>query len=525
MKFCTRCGTKLEENKRFCTKCGAAVSNGPINSTNELEEVQKIKETQDLKMELNDLEKINIRNNLKNSDLKKEIKLNKSQKRTSIIVAIILVLGFTCYKIGENATSKEKVITKFTEAITARDANKMAKYVVSSDSRLKINSESLGAFFDYMDKNPSYANEIISSIEKQSSKVNVASKLNNEKNNFLDGLLIENSDNSIFTLKKLGKKWGLYDNYVLEVKPIYMNLSINLKDVKILNGEELVATSDSDNFTKQVGPFIPGIYKLKATYKGRYTNLEKTEEVELIGTSTTNEFNVPIDLKAHYVRINAEPGYEDAKLFVNGHDENILIREASNLGPVDSSTKLYAVKNVNGKEVKAQEVVVGDESSIYLEFPKEISQNENSDKGSYKPPVFNTITASSKLVESNYNYDPINVADGNKETVWVEGASGDGLGEWVKLESDTEQGIVGFSVINGYSKSDNLYYANNRVAKLLVEFSDGTSTIFNLTDRNFNEQGVTFTNIKKTKYVKFTIMEVYNGSKYSDTCISEIRVF
>ena len=333
----------------------------------------------------------------------------------------------------------------------------------------------------------------------------------------------DNNADNIFTLEKKGSKWLIFDNYVFDIKPAYITLNTNIKGAQIFKDDKLVADSNSSNFTKEIGPYVPGDYKLKAVYKGKYCNLEKSTEVDLVKSARTgqNKSTVNLDLDGHYINVSVPNECEDAKIFINGIDTKILAKNANEIGPLTDDTRIYAVKNVSGKELKTQEQIVGNASDVYLEFPGGI----NEESSSYTKPVFNTITASSELAESNITHHPQNVVDGDKSTAWVEGSSGDGVGEWIKLESNTEQTVSGFSIINGYTKSNYLYYANNRVAKVLVEYSDGTNFTFNLEDKNLDEQGTTFENIKKTKYIKFTILGVYKGSKYNDTCLSEIRVF
>ena len=155
-------------------------------------------------------------------------------------------------------------------------------------------------------------------------------------------------------------------------------------------------------------------------------------------------------------------------------------------------------------------------------------------------------------------------------TAWVEGVDGDGIGEWVIVpvgtfyDEDVASKLVNHEisenlkitlcVLNGYQQNVDLYKKNNRVkdAKISVyaaAYSCGqddayllwnpdciyeeTITLnddiirnpgcFNTTDHVFF---VTlpekYRNESCELYLKFEIKSVYKGTKYSDTCISDM---
>jgi hypothetical protein len=133
--------------------------------------------------------------------------------------------------------------------------------------------------------------------------------------------------------------------------------------------------------------------------------------------------------------------------------------------------------------------------------------------------------ASSVLTENTGSHPAGNAIDKNLSTAWVEGAQGDGVGEWIKLSGTSKQSLSGLRIINGYSKSNDLYNKNNRVKKIRIELSDGSVFEKNLSDGIMNSQTINLDRQIKTDFVKITILEVYRGSQYSDTCISEIELF
>ena len=66
---------------------------------------------------------------------------------------------------------------------------------------------------------------------------------------------------------------------------------------------------------------------------------------------------------------------------------------------------------------------------------------------------------------------------------------------------------------------------NNRVKKVIIQFSDKSQQVYELEDNNMEYQTIDIGGIN-TNSVKVIIQEVYtNGRVYKDTCISEISVY
>ncbi|WP_404591623.1 discoidin domain-containing protein [Paenibacillus sp. RC73] len=131
------------------------------------------------------------------------------------------------------------------------------------------------------------------------------------------------------------------------------------------------------------------------------------------------------------------------------------------------------------------------------------------------------IKASSTLPSKGVQtYDAKNLVDGDTSTAWCEGVKGDGEGETILLNLGSSQKVKGIELINGYAKSEKSYRENNRVQKLKLEFSDGSSLEMN----DFNTRKK-FKEPINTSFIKLTILSVERGTKYQDTCISDVRLF
>lgn len=136
------------------------------------------------------------------------------------------------------------------------------------------------------------------------------------------------------------------------------------------------------------------------------------------------------------------------------------------------------------------------------------------------------VRASSTLYTKNTSYGTYaarNAWDKDPKTAWIEGKNDDGVGEWIDFSFYQSRVIQGIQIINGYAKSEGLYQANNRVKRVHLSFDDGTSFEAELNDGQIQPQLIKFPTPKKTERVRLTILEVYPGTKYRDTCISEIE--
>ncbi len=144
------------------------------------------------------------------------------------------------------------------------------------------------------------------------------------------------------------------------------------------------------------------------------------------------------------------------------------------------------------------------------------------------------FTATSTLRDGIDSYEAANLHDGKQTTSWVEGSQGSGIGESVLIEfnmterehqQDNPLGINGFSLINGLARSEKLYSGNGRVKTLAVFFNERKVATLSVEDTR-RPQTLRLPDIDlspgRTDVLRLRILEVYPGSKYEDTAISDI---
>ncbi len=174
---------------------------------------------------------------------------------------------------------------------------------------------------------------------------------------------------------------------------------------------------------------------------------------------------------------------------------------------------------------------------------------------------------SSALVENAGRPDEFewdNLSDNDVTTCWCEGVNGPGINEYVLMYIDHENGLsfdygraqrfknikCHLEINNGFCKSQDLFVKNNRVKTCRIEVYDTPEvygqyktfiradpvklydSLLELADTS-EKQEFEFSIILRKDNIydeplvlmKLTILDVYPGTNYDDTCISEIKVY
>lgn len=136
---------------------------------------------------------------------------------------------------------------------------------------------------------------------------------------------------------------------------------------------------------------------------------------------------------------------------------------------------------------------------------------------------------------------PENLYDNNFGSIWAEGTSHQGIGEFIEVILD-DYPLCGVAIINGFAKTEDDYTENGSLAKVKVEREFINSNNCLQTDviikdipyasyrkvnnTNFSKSIVLLTDYGDTKVrtrkVKITILETHPGARFDKTCISEL---
>ncbi|WP_237981330.1 zinc ribbon domain-containing protein [Bacillus thuringiensis] len=361
MKFCGTCKKNVADHLNFCPECGSKVEVIVDNTGASYTEVQS------------------------------ETKPVKSKKNLFLIIglAIIAILLFGVYKFGANKFSKEKQVNVMIEAFQKKDINAIDEFVKVDDPSLKIKTEDIKAYMRYLKENPSYNKELLSYLQKET----VNQKLTIDKATFKDGQIIED-----------GKEWFLYPKYKLNMKSYYMNVSTTAKNVEVYVNDKKEIELSNDKTSKEIGPYFPGSYVVKAKAKTELTELETEKEVDLVDEKEA-KVDVKLSLEGNYVSISSDES--DATVFVNGKKRGKLSYGSYKLGPVstDETVEVHLEKTTDFGVIKSESVKVGEQSTYYLKFPKETSSSAVGDF--VKNHIYDNVRAISlndfSLIENNYD--------------------------------------------------------------------------------------------------------------------------
>lgn len=143
------------------------------------------------------------------------------------------------------------------------------------------------------------------------------------------------------------------------------------------------------------------------------------------------------------------------------------------------------------------------------------------------------INVSSVLVEKDIHYDASNLSFENLEwnygnnnlfLPWVENVTGYGIGEYIELRDATpyERRTDYLLIANGYFSLEKpyLYKQNSRVKQIKVTgLNSGKEMILDVLDTP-HPQTVDISFLETQEPFRVTIMDIYKGTKYDDTCIN-----
>ncbi|NPV02995.1 MAG: hypothetical protein HPY53_16600 [Brevinematales bacterium] len=153
--------------------------------------------------------------------------------------------------------------------------------------------------------------------------------------------------------------------------------------------------------------------------------------------------------------------------------------------------------------------------------------------------IFKKMSSSSTLKpQGSYSYSIRNLFDRDLSTCWSEGVKGPGEGEWIEFELKGNIGITEIWIGAGYLKNPDTYKKNSFPAtfkiELFYEDADEPNSYHGFLEITGDFQDDMYNGVQLLKVfddtmypekIRMTIETVYPGTKYDDTCISELYFF
>lgn len=133
------------------------------------------------------------------------------------------------------------------------------------------------------------------------------------------------------------------------------------------------------------------------------------------------------------------------------------------------------------------------------------------------------VTGDSEMLSENYDYGPEQAADGDIGSSWQEGESGLGEGKSLKINLDGSHKIRYIVLYLGNWRSDEMWGYNARPHELTLQIGDVQKDV-EFTDEK-KKFCLSFETPINGDSVSITLKSVYKGTRWEDTCISEIELY
>lgn len=386
MKFCMECGTRGSEQAEFCKKCGMSLKRADrevdtrdghteddpavIHANLELEH-ESVSPSVD--SSLSDAQSeiaatatalTNQGSNQVGSSMTTSVAMSRRQKLFILLGMVLLAALFAGYKVGEYFTSEDRLIGQFENALESSDYKAAAQLLSSKDERLVIDEKTITGFMNYLDQNQAAKKEIIDMLREQARAGGQAGK----------ELLRGYGLSGIVNLEKNGKML-LYDKYKLTMAPVYVRVETNYAGTVLLVNGQQAAVADVPDFKMELGPYVPGLYRVEAKYKNEFVNLHRSEELQLLEPERL--YNTDLKLAGEVIRWDtrfSEQADLQGRLYINGKKLEINPFDNHEFGPVttDGSMTLVVEADLPWGTVKSAEVKIEDHE-IFLDFTRQDS--------------------------------------------------------------------------------------------------------------------------------------------------------
>lgn len=137
---------------------------------------------------------------------------------------------------------------------------------------------------------------------------------------------------------------------------------------------------------------------------------------------------------------------------------------------------------------------------------------------SNKVKVQSIAVSSTRSDQGNYTFDANHMVDGNSYTLWSPKVKSSGKGESITLFLGSPQEVRGLNIIEGFLNPNSTYEEDSHIQKVRLEFSDGRVIEMPNVERFKFDEPVT------TSFIKMTILEVKQGTKYKNLYINELEL-
>lgn len=120
-------------------------------------------------------------------------------------------------------------------------------------------------------------------------------------------------------------------------------------------------------------------------------------------------------------------------------------------------------------------------------------------------------------------YGAREAGDGNFRTCWAARVS---PRAWIEFRMSKERPGAdwrGFTLVNGYSKSERLWERNSRVKSIRVELNGKSIGVVELLDTpSVQAVSIEAVKVRAGDVIRMTVLDTYPGTHYPEFCLSEV---
>lgn len=310
MRTCQHCKEEVSETTKFCNHCGKSLEDKQVHEQEE-SATSESQQQEEVKQE--------VEPPVSNQKVTSEKKAPK--KKTNIIIIssiaiIVLIIGIAV--LGKFQSSVDHLLKDFESAVKDKDAKKLADILTVDHKELEITEESVEGLIQLYESAPSELTYLLNNLQAQATDIGGLAKM------------------YPIDLVKDGKRFLFYDDYKLIVNPVYIKVTTDYKDTDIIINDEVIATTDKDDYSGEVGPIMPGEHVVEAVYDTGFFHLTTEEKVKASDPGFAQYANLRLD--GTNVSFNLSKNrYDDLKsikLFINGKDTGWNIAKEDRVGPL-----------------------------------------------------------------------------------------------------------------------------------------------------------------------------------------------
>ena len=420
MKFCTECGTKLQDGLRFCTECGTPIA---ADSAEEVSDVAAdeggtkpagdgaASETVSGDAGAGDVSKTvsgtsaDAASDTNSGSGKaappqpvkrahaKSPPRKPMKKLTKILIGVAAVLALVLFGAHQYVSSLFDPVKSLQEMDQAMNGNNMEEFLsyIHFDDKAILDRES---YFAYIQEEEwdNVKDQLLTYFQEQESV----------KHSFSKKITTDGGD-ALFTVDKQ-KKFVLYSTYIIRATPTKLVIHANMADTDLAIQKHTAKLADED--AKETVLIYPGEYTLTGAAKNLFGTFSYEDELVVY---PGEQIEQGVNFSGETIPIDTDQA--NAILFINGESTGKTLGELEYIGPIPEGAdmEMYAEwEGPDGKKIQTEKLSLNDTDWYGYSFYFESEDDVDTDDGDEAEDVDveDADDADSKVASAKIDGDP-----------------------------------------------------------------------------------------------------------------------